>query len=183
MPLDRDSSQVVDIAAHEIGTSLDTVPISSGRRPSGARWHCVWAIPAREHLALQTLTEQGWSAYLPLHWDRHHGIVPLFRRYLFCQFDPMRDPWGPIRHSRGVADLIRHDDGQPTAVPHGVVEDLIARTSPRRIVDDPGSAPFPNPTPQRAHWQNITALSATARNALLLRLFGRNYNSQGVVHG
>jgi len=173
MPLDVESRQVVDIAAHEIGTSLDTVPISSGRRPDGPRWHCVWAIPAREHLALQALTEQRWNAYLPLHWDRHHGIVPLFRRYLFVAFDASNDPWGPIRHSRGVADLIRHDDGQPTPIPPGIVEDLIARTSPRRIVDDPGSAPFPDPHVARQHWQNITSLSASARNALLLRLFGR----------
>jgi hypothetical protein len=84
----------------------------------------------------------------------------------------MRDAWGPIRHSRGVVDLIRHDIGQPTPIPPGIVEDLIARTSPRRIVDDPGSAPFPNPNVRRAHWQNITALSADDRNALLFRLFG-----------
>jgi transcription antitermination factor NusG len=173
MALDTKRSQVVDIAAHEIGTSLDTVPISSGRRPDGPRWHCVWTLTAREHLALQTLTEQGWNAYLPLHLDRHeYTIVPLFRRYLFCQFDAMRDAWGPIRHSRGVVDLIRHDIGQPTPIPPGIVEDLIARTSPRRIVDDPGSAPFPNPNVRRAHWQNITALSADDRNALLFRLFG-----------
>lgn len=173
MALDRHGRQVVDIAAHEIGTSLDTVPISSGRRPDGPKWHCVWTLPAREHLALQALTEQGWTTYLPLHWERRHcRIVPLFRRYLFCLFDAQHDAWGPVRHSRGVADLIRHDDGQPTPIPPGIVEDLQARTSPRGIVDDPGSAPFPNPNVRRAHWQNITALSADARNTLLLRLFG-----------
>jgi hypothetical protein len=54
-----------------------------------------------------------------------------------------------------------------------VVEELIARTSPRRIVDDPGSASFPDPAVPRQHWQNLTRLSARARGELLMRLFGR----------
>lgn len=172
MPLDRDSSQVVDIAAHDRGTSLDTVPQSGGC----ARWHCVWTEPIREFLALCELREQGFQTYLPLHLDRHadrhaerNCITPLFKRYLFVAFS-RSDPWGSILRTRGVAGLITHGIGQPTAVTPGVVEELIARTSPRGVVDDPGDARQPA---ARQHWQNITALSASARNALLLRLFGR----------
>jgi hypothetical protein len=55
----------------------------------------------------------------------------------------------------------------------GVVKELIARTSPRRIVDDPGSAAFPDPAPPRQHWKDITRLSGRQRTDLMLRLFGR----------
>ena len=167
MPLDTKSRQVVDFAPeHGNETSFVAVPL-----PCGSRWHCVRTHAQAEHWALDELTRQRWLAYLPLHLDNRR-IVPLFSRYLFVAFAPLQDAWGAIRHTRGVAELLCHDIGQPSAVPPGVVEDLIARTSPRRIVDDPGSAPFPNPQPQRARWQNITSLSADARTALLLRLFG-----------
>ena len=56
-----------------------------------------------------------------------------------------------------------------------MVEKLIARASPpRRIVDDPGSASFPDPAVSRQHWQNLTALYGNARRELLLCLFGSN---------
>jgi hypothetical protein len=42
----------------------------------------------------------------------------------------------------------------------------------RRIVDDPGSVPWPHPAAQRQHWQDLTRLSGKARGELLLRLFG-----------
>jgi transcription antitermination factor NusG len=128
--------------------------------------------PKEEYRALAELNNQRFEAYLPLHLEKTGAIVPLFSRYLMVAFDARRDPWGSILHTRGVASLVCSVVGHPTSIPHGVVEDLIARTSPRRIVDDPGSAPFPNPNVLRAHWQNITALSADDRNALLSRLFG-----------
>jgi len=168
MPLDTKSRQVLEITPeHGSDTRLVTVTVSCG-----SRWHCVRTHPQAEHWALDELLRQGWRAYLPLHLEQRR-IVPLFSRYAFVAFDPLQDAWGAIRHTRGVADLLCHDIGQPTAIPPGIVEDLIARTSPRRVVDDPGSAPFPDPAPTRQHWQNITSLSASARNALLLRLFGR----------
>lgn len=148
-------------------TRLVTVSASCG-----SRWHCVRTHPQTEHWALDELSRQNWRAYLPLHLEQRR-IVPLFSRYAFVAFDPVRDAWGPILHTRGVVGLICHAVGCPTPIPHGVVEDLQARTSPRGVVDDPGSAPFPDPIRQRAHWQNITTLSADARNALLLRLFGK----------
>jgi transcription antitermination factor NusG len=168
MPLDTKRSQVVEITPeHDAATRVVTVPASCG-----SRWHCVWTYPLEEHRALAELTNQRFQAYLPLHLERPGAIVPLFPRYAFVRFNARRDPWGSILHTRGVASLVCSVVGHPTSIPHGVVEDLIARTSPRRIVDDPGSSPFPNPNVRRAHWHNITALSADDRNALLLRLFG-----------
>ena len=47
--------------------------------------------------------------------------APFFPRYLFVGFDPHVDPWGAIRHTRGVCALIRHAPDRPTPVPVGVV--------------------------------------------------------------
>jgi transcription antitermination factor NusG len=172
MPLDRHGSQVLENARRDCGTSLAKAPQSGGC----AQWHCVWTEPIREFLALCELREQGFHAYLPLHLDRHadrhaerNCITPLFKRYLFVRFIAKSDPWGSILRTRGVVALITHGIGKPTPVAPGVVEELIARTSHRGVVDDPGDARKPA---TRQHWQNITALSADARTALLLRLFG-----------
>lgn len=176
MPLDRDSSQVLDIAHNDSATNFVTVPLPCGSR----RWHCAWTHPFQEFRAELAITGMGFRVYLPLHLDRrferhagHANVVPLFTGYLFVEFSAAEDQWRRIYKARGISGLIGEATERPTPVAHGVVEELIARTSPRRIVDDPGSAPFPDPAPTRQHWQNITALSAGARNALLLRLFGR----------
>jgi hypothetical protein len=80
--------------------------------------------------------------------------------------------WRRISRTRGIAGLIGDATDRPSPLGIGIVEELIARTSPRRIVDDPGSASFPNPAVSRQHWQNLTGLSGNARSELLMRLFG-----------
>jgi hypothetical protein len=62
----------------------------------------------------------------------------------------------PQRRTRGIAPL-----GE------GIIEELIARMSPRRIVDDPGSASFPDPSTLRKHWQNRGGLSGKTLGELL----------------
>jgi hypothetical protein len=141
-------------------------------------------VKAGRHQARRRGGQGEWlRRCLPLHLqhgcphgvDRHpqQHIVPLFARYLFCLFDPSREQWRRIYRARGIAGLIGATTDRPTPLGIGVVEALIARTSPRRIVDDPGSASFPDPATQRQHWQDMTRLSARARTALMLRLFGR----------
>lgn len=111
------------------------------RAPCGShtRWHCAWTHPQQERRALRELGNQAIAAYLPLHLDRRtRQLSALFPRYLFVRFDADRDPWGAIRSTRGVAGLIYHGLGQPAALPAGIIEDLIGRTSGRGVVDDPG---------------------------------------------
>lgn len=177
MPIDRHDAQVLDFSPeHGNETSFVTVPLPCGSR----RWHCAWTHPAQEYRAELDLTGKGFRVFLPLHLDRrferhagHANVVPLFPGYLFVQFSTAQDQWRRIYRARGIAGLIGEATERPTPVPEGVVEDLLERTSPRRIVDDPGSTAFQSPHHQRAHWQSITSLSAEARNSLLLRLFGR----------
>lgn len=175
MTLDIATTNPVSGSGNDSRTSFDRSPVSCGA--SSARWHCAVTQPVREHLAACELRAAGWRVYLPLHLERPIGhpernrIVPLFRRYCFVAFGP-NDWWGLINRTRGVVSLISHGIGQPTPLPVGVVEDLIARTSQRGVVDDMPDATTQRP-PQagRGVWRNIGALSADERLAVLQRLF------------
>src|SRR5579864_3769023 len=151
--------------------------------PSGSRrWHVVATLGGQEHRAYFHLLNQSFDAYLPLciYADR---IVPLFRNYIFTAFDPNRDPWGKVLSTRGVYAILRSPSGLPAPVPVGCVEDLISRTSERRIVDDPGvTATLPSRIPLGAScevtegplagWKGVATLSTEKRVRLLLALFG-----------
>jgi len=167
---------------NDSATSLDPVSLSCHGR-SGRRWFCVWTHPNREHQAVRELRALGFETYLPLCLSnlrlQRNAMVPLFPRYGFVVLAP-DSPWGEILRHAGrtttgaVAGIIRHAPDRPTPLPPGVIENLIARTSPRGIVDDPGDI-APHSTPHAAQppeWQNITSLGSSARVRLLCRLFG-----------
>ncbi len=120
--------------------------------------------------------ELGFRVFLPLHLEgvgvENHHIVPLFRGYVFLNFSTARDQWRRVYRARGIAGLIGQTPDRPTPIGEGIVEELLGRTSSRRIVDDPGCDP-PLVAIERTHWQDMTNLSAKARGELLLRLFGR----------
>jgi transcription antitermination factor NusG len=119
--------------------------------------------------------ELGFTAYLPLLVERsgpEMHIAALWRGYILTLFNPATDQWRRIYRARGIAGLIGESTDRPTPIGVGIIEELIARTSARRIVDDPGANP-PLVAAERQHWQDITRLSAKARGELLLRLFGR----------
>jgi hypothetical protein len=155
--------------------SLATPAVSCGSRP-GRRWYCAWTHPHDEHRAFQSIAGLGCEAYLPLHFERdrhwHKRISPLFPRYVFVRFDA-HDPWGRILHCRGVGGLIRHEPDRPTPLPDAAILELLARTSSRGVVDDPGDArPLEAPGGAKRLWRGIGALSPEDRCRLLLRLFG-----------
>jgi transcriptional antiterminator RfaH len=137
--------------------------------------------PGGEYRAELHLVEQGFAVYSPLVLDLrfrreigHGSIHPAFPGYLFVSLDLARDEWRRIYRTRGIAGLIGETIARPTALGPGIVEELIARTSPRRIVDDPGSTSFPDPAAPRKHWRNLAGLSGKARRELLLQLFGQD---------
>lgn len=95
-------------------------------------WYAVHAKARQEHLALEHLCRQRYSAYLPLirlHRRRRSAWVqvtePLFPGYLFVRLDPQRDNTAPIRSTRGVIGLVRFG-GALRPVPEGLVEHLLA---------------------------------------------------------
>lgn len=165
--LDATTMPVIQPNQHDVGAPRSS-PMSCG-----SRWFCAWVHEDEEHRAVQHLNRQAFQTYLPLHVERRSILLPLFPGYLFIRFDPDVDQWGKIRSTRGVGGLIRHGTTRPTAIQPGVIEDLIARTSPRGVVDDMGDAPPVGLAGGgRQTWRNLGALSRSDRLAVLYRLFG-----------
>ncbi|WP_407158217.1 transcription termination/antitermination protein NusG [Bradyrhizobium sp. STM 3557] len=100
------------------------------------RWYAVYTLPNREAGAQLNLRNQGFRTFLPLlpktvrHARRHETILaPLFPRYMFVALDPTRDRWRAINGTHGVTTLIMYDE-RPAPVQSGVVETLIASSTP-----------------------------------------------------
>jgi transcription elongation factor/antiterminator RfaH len=99
------------------------------------RWFLVHTQTRKELQARMHLGVQGFRTYLPqyLRTVRHARQLrtiraPLFPSYLFIILDLGRDRWHSVRSSVGVSLLIGCDD-RPHAVPHGIVESLIAHAN------------------------------------------------------
>jgi transcription antitermination factor NusG len=161
------------------GASLDPAPMSCGCH----RWHCLLTKHGQHALAERTLAQDGWRTYFPLHLDRHNSrIGPLFGQYAFVAFDPSNDQWPRIYGARGVFTILSRDR-RPLPLPVGLIEDLQARTSARRIVDDPGERPEASRIRAGASgtvvqgpwagWGGLCTLSRRDRLTLLLSAFGR----------
>jgi transcription antitermination factor NusG len=149
--------------------------MSCGSRP-GSRWFCAWTHPGGEFRAELHLAEQAFIVCLPLHLDNrfvrevgHPHIGPMFPSYLFVNLNLARDQWRLIYRTRGIAGMIGATTDRPTALRIGLVEELIARMSPRRIVDDPASLKAP-----RKLWRDFGGLSGKARGDLLLQQLGQD---------
>jgi transcription antitermination factor NusG len=159
--------------------------VDSPESPSGRnRWFCIAATYGQHFQAELALAADRWPVYHPLHLDRRSSrIEPLFHGYLFVQFDLDGEDWPRICRTRGVYRILG-DPGHPLPLPEGVIEDLQARTSPRRVVDDPGSAPFPAQMPPGTPvrlvggvWDDLRGITAASRQnrlAVLLSLFNRD---------
>ena len=117
-------------------------------QPRSDRWYAVYTLPHREAGAQLHLRNQDFRTFLPLmsktirHARRHDTILaPLFIRYLFVALDLTRDRWRAINGTHGVTTLIMHD-GRPAPVHPGVVETLIASSTPAgEVLWSPDIAP------------------------------------------
>jgi len=162
-------------------------PDDTAHRPCGRlQWHVVSSLPNKQFAAEASLAADGWRVYHPLHLHRVRGhglrIVSLFPGYLFVLFDVTGSDWPRICRARGVAALLG-PPGRPSTVPAGLVEQLLARTSARRVVDDPlapdghvylrpgaSVAVLQGPL---AGLEGICRLSAPERVQVLFQLLGR----------
>jgi len=110
-------------------------------------WYLIYTKPRQEHVALENLSRQHYTTYLPLLRSRQRRrgasvttVGPMFPRYLFIYLDDQRDDWGPIRSTVGVAKLVRF--GVDAArVPADFVDTLRQRagadgihTAPERVL-------------------------------------------------
>jgi transcription antitermination factor NusG len=164
-------------------------PFLPARRSCGGlpRWHVVATVPGRAIVAEAALSADGWRVYHPLHLQRTAGhpsrIVSLFSNYMFVFVDTSDCDWPRINRTRFVAGLLPAP-ARPAPVPLGVVEQLQARTSARRIVDDPlspeawqhislGASVSVVEGPLAGLLGSVTRLSARNRCSVLLSLLGR----------
>lgn len=99
---------------------------------SQASWFAVYTKPRQEHTARENLERQGFRCFLPMavnpYQRRSAGrprIEPLFPRYLFLNAVADQQSLGPVRSTRGVANLVRFGM-KLVEVPVGII-DLIER--------------------------------------------------------
>ncbi len=98
------------------------------------KWYVVHTRPRQEERALENLTRQGYTAWMPwleiekIRRGRITKVIePMFSRYLFIQLDHVNTNWSPIRSTLGVSKLVTFGN-QAAAVPDALVQTL--RQSP-----------------------------------------------------
>ena len=183
MTLDNRATAFLQDHPKGCGVSVVSTPTPSG---CVTRWYCVATNYGQQFLAEASLRADGWEAFFPLHLDRQAGradrIVPMFPGYGFVAFSPEMD-YGAIYRARGVYRLLGKAGAYgPCPMPVDAVEGLIERTSPRRIVDDPGvmagvvyltagSQGRVTAGPMTG-WEGLCTMSSPRRVKLLLEMFG-----------
>jgi transcription elongation factor/antiterminator RfaH len=109
--------------------------------PDGERWYAVHTMPHSERRAQIQLENQKFRTFLPkrLKTVRHARKsrtvhAPYFARYLFVALDLSKHQWRSVNGTFGVSALVMQGE-KPNAVPHGVVEALIAASNERGILN------------------------------------------------
>ncbi len=150
----------------------------------GERWFAVNTQPLAETRARRNLENQGFRTFLPRRRKtRCHARqltvikAPLFPRYLFIAFDPLRDQWRKVNSTFGVSRLVMRGEA-PHPVPDGVVEALIAVTVDGGIVDLATKLQTGDPVrvmagPFAEQLAMLEQLDALGRACILLEIMGR----------
>jgi transcription antitermination factor NusG len=106
----------------------------------GERWFVARALPHQENRAQLNLHRLGFRSFAPRvrRTVRHarrlrDTLKPLFPCYIFVTIDLSKHRWRSINGTFGVASLIMGAE-QPSPVPPGVVEALIASCENSRVV-------------------------------------------------
>jgi transcription antitermination factor NusG len=105
---------MLDAVAHAPLNPADPAPFQARNvQPCGRYWAVAQTHPQAERWASQSITQRGYTTFLPLvrvtRRDRVlHSLtrlveVPLFAGYVFVIID---GPWTPIRYAPGVAALL-----------------------------------------------------------------------------
>jgi transcription antitermination factor NusG len=87
------------------------VQLFDEQEPDRASWFAVQTRPKHEKSVSALLESKGYDQVLPLYqsWHRSSGrikgvLLPLFKSYLFCRFDPLRRL--PILMTQGVSSIV-----------------------------------------------------------------------------
>lgn len=98
-----------------------------------ASWFVVQTQPRAEAKAKRHLSNQGFTAYLPVYRRRvRHArrtemlLRPLFPGYLFVRLDPEQHRWRSINGTIGVRQILSDGD-TPRYVSDQIIDEIIAR--------------------------------------------------------
>lgn len=107
---------------------------------NGSHWFAVNIRPNCERKAVLNLERQGFETFLPVqvktvrHARQYRTVCrPLFPGYLFVALDLGRDRWRSVNGTHGVVTLVMNG-GEPSRVPAGIVEGLIAVATDKGVV-------------------------------------------------
>jgi len=105
-------------------------------REAKPNWFAVYTKPRQEKTALENLERQGFRCFLPMavnpyqrRTERKPRIEPLFPRYLFLNAVAEQQSLGPVRSTRGVANLVRFG-AQLATLPENVLKTIERRRDP-----------------------------------------------------
>lgn len=105
-----------------------------------ARWFCAETLHHQADVASDELRRQGFGVFRPMVWERrikNRKVVrvecDMFAGYIFVLFDPHRDPWGAIAHTRGMRDAppLGMTAGKPTPLPQELIAFVAANATER----------------------------------------------------
>ena len=107
-------------------------------------WYVVYAKPREEGRALENLSNQGYSCFLPTlsveRLQKGRRVLcseALFPRYLFVRLEAGRSNWSAIRSTRGVARLVEFG-GVAARVPTTIIEALAEQPGLQKELFDVG---------------------------------------------
>jgi transcriptional antiterminator RfaH len=97
------------------------------------RWYVLTCEPTRDWRAKELLRKQGYDAHslkIYVQWVSRRqfrdGIELMLPGYLLVKLDPETTYWKGLLETKFIMDVLRVD-GQPAALPEGVVERLMER--------------------------------------------------------
>ena len=95
-----------------------------------AKWYVLHSKPRQEFKAQEELTKQGYEVFLPTlqvqtiaKGQPKFQEQALFSRYLFVRLNQQTDNWGPIRSTKGVANMLQFGK-KPASIPDSLLEEI-----------------------------------------------------------
>lgn len=105
------------------------------------KWYVVQTKSTQTEIALENLSAQKIRTFYPLMFEERvrkgltvNVITPLFKGYVFVQFDINHTAWRRIAGTKGVIQLLTATEDNCISVPKGFVEELIKQADKKGLL-------------------------------------------------
>ena len=148
-------------------------------------WYAAQLRPNGDAMALVNLERQGFNTFRPLLWETktsgkgpQRQLRPMFPGYLFVEFNIRHPEWAKIRSTRGISRLVGNMNGEPSRIPHGLIDILKQRcagnlTNSTANPLQPGDNVYVSSGPFAAFLATVERMGAKNRVWLLIDFMGR----------